>query len=561
MSVKNNRADDKHYHHFQAHTVSFPADQRTAGRSTRLNHLIFKLNPGSLIRLLPVSMFILAAFWHISGIYSSSFYLRGVMLFCLIVETACLYWRWRNKRQFYQEGEHLRVYVEHVLTNLNAGHSLESSLIEVVSQLEHSSQSRSPFQSMTARIAHYLRTGHTLRKTLEMIRPELKHPDVLIFFSCLIFISQTGTRLTHFIEQQHRAIVERNTLIDQAESIQSQKKTEAGLLCFMPLLLAYLILYQGLDHIILFDHIAGRTGAMISFLLTAAATLITGLILTADYQKTGFQKQVSFMKTSRLFDNSGQILRCLYETCLPSAYTAKLFDRIRLYKQFQQTVLSGKDDCHAGKSVFFKCKSCLVIYSLPAAVIACFTGIGVKSLMLPLIICLLHDLQLTQWAKKFSAACQQEYPAFINLISVLLQAGCSLHRALSICADTYCQMYADEKKHSCAVLQSELKLIRDRLEMSWSGKMIMAEQASRCHLSAAKAAFHLFARFEETGNVQVLHLIGLQASSCWQMKQNALRTKLQEQSFYLIVPMMLNLLSVMIIAVLPSIMIFLQSNN
>ena len=558
MPVRKPRSENKVWHHSADRTAALFSKQPAVNQEIPLNPPQTKLTLKALIRYLPVSMVILIVFWQISRLYSDSYQLRGIMLFLLVIISVWIYRRWQTKRHYDQQCEQLRLYIESILTSLNTGHSLESALIEAADQPENNSRIRTKFQSATQNIAYYLKTGHTLKKAIALIRSELTFPDSLVFFSCLTFVNQAGTHLIRYIEQQHKTIVEKKVLIDQAESIQAQKKTEAGLLCLMPLLLAYMIIYQGAGQLVVFDHAIGHAGSIIGFFLSASATFITGLILTADYQKTGFQKQAACMKESRVLSGGGNILFLIYKVCVPACFTARLFDHIRRYDQFQQAVSSETSSYQSRLEAFFEYKCRLILFTLPGAGLLYFTGIGIKSLIPPVAICVLHDLQLGQWIKKFNSASQQEYPTFINLMSVLLQAGCSLHRALSICSDAYLQTYPDGNNQITSVLQTELKLIRHRLDMSWSGKMIMIEQASRCHLSAAKAVFHLFARFEETGNSHILHLISLQATSCWQIKQNALRIKLQEQSFYLIIPMMLNLLSVMMIAVLPSILMFIQ---
>ena len=78
----------------------------------------------------------------------------------------------------------------------------------------------------------------------------------------------------------------------------------------------------------------------------------------------------------------------------------------------------------------------------------------------------------------------------------------------------------------------------------------------RISIPEAQSALLLAARYERSGGNEVLGLLRLQASSCWALCRNASRKKRERVAFTMILPMMLDFVSVLLVAIAPALNTF-----
>ena len=75
----------------------------------------------------------------------------------------------------------------------------------------------------------------------------------------------------------------------------------------------------------------------------------------------------------------------------------------------------------------------------------------------------------------------------------------------------------------------------------------------RIQIPAAQSALLLVARYDRLGTAEVLNLLQLQASSCWNLCRNAARKKQEREALGLLLPMTLDFVSVLMVAMTPAI--------
>jgi hypothetical protein len=77
--------------------------------------------------------------------------------------------------------------------------------------------------------------------------------------------------------------------------------------------------------------------------------------------------------------------------------------------------------------------------------------------------------------------------------------------------------------------------------------------AAGCSVPEVQSALLLMVRYDRDGGPENLELLQMQTTACWAMYRNALRKQLERQSLKLLLPMTLDLASVMLTAILPAI--------
>jgi pilus assembly protein TadC len=82
----------------------------------------------------------------------------------------------------------------------------------------------------------------------------------------------------------------------------------------------------------------------------------------------------------------------------------------------------------------------------------------------------------------------------------------------------------------------------------------------RTPIPEAQAALLLISRYELTGGAEVLQLLALQANACWSLCRNASRKKRERDALAMVLPMMLDLISVLLVAITPALMSLKISN-
>jgi pilus assembly protein TadC len=137
-----------------------------------------------------------------------------------------------------------------------------------------------------------------------------------------------------------------------------------------------------------------------------------------------------------------------------------------------------------------------------------------------------------------------DIPLFMCLMSTLLEAGMQLPKAIEICA----KAFGDNKS-----LSLEIKNLRAMMLSGISASEAVERFSLRIQIPEAQSALLLVARYDRLGTAEVLNLLQLQASSCWNLCRNAARKKQEREALGLLLPMTLDFVSVLMVAMTPAI--------
>ena len=119
-----------------------------------------------------------------------------------------------------------------------------------------------------------------------------------------------------------------------------------------------------------------------------------------------------------------------------------------------------------------------------------------------------------------------------------------LPKAIEICA----KAFGDNKS-----LSLEIKNLRAMMLSGISASEAVERFSLRIQIPEAQSALLLVARYDRLGTAEVLNLLQLQASSCWNLCRNAARKKQEREALGLLLPMTLDFISVLMVAMTPAI--------
>ena len=137
-----------------------------------------------------------------------------------------------------------------------------------------------------------------------------------------------------------------------------------------------------------------------------------------------------------------------------------------------------------------------------------------------------------------------DIPLFLCLISTLLESGMQLPKAISICSKAF-----GENKS----LSLEIKNLRAMILSGVSAADAVEKFSLRIQIPEAQAALLLIARYGRLGTSEVLNMLNLQAQSCWNLCRNASRKRQEREALGMIIPMTLDFISVLMVAMTPAI--------
>lgn len=139
----------------------------------------------------------------------------------------------------------------------------------------------------------------------------------------------------------------------------------------------------------------------------------------------------------------------------------------------------------------------------------------------------------------------EEIPLFLSMLVTLLNSGVLLPKAIDICSKAF-----TEKTH----LGNEIRIMKAQMLSGLSAGRTLESFSERTPLPEAQAALLLAARYEITGGSEILQLLSLQSSACWSLCRNASRKRREREALGMVFPMMLDLVSVLLVAITPALL-------
>ena len=455
---------------------------------------------------------------------------------------------WLKTKRLLFVREQFKWLLEHLLSRLSAGATLEHAFIAAPSSLGVLLGRKSVLLDQLKRIEIQLLSRQPLDLLLPGLIPSLPCSEAQSFFRILPVLRQSGGDICQFIRQELRLIIELLVLYRDLNTETTQRQTEALILTLMPFALAVLLRQSSDMFAPQSFSTPGAVAMLAAFILAMTAAVLTlSSIGFADPHHKSKSLPVSATKITkhRLFQFLGSIGHQIYRNWLPEIYGSRLLQILQ--EQAKHPFQLGTDIIQ----IYFKTKALYFLAGLlPGALmlIACpgqFFWIPACSFSFVL----LQDQQVFTLSKNQRLDCQLDYPPFLGLVAALLQAGLSLHIALDICLKT---MQNSTTKN----IHSDLASLNKSIKIGVPAYQAIEKLAADCPVTEVQSALLLIVRYDRDGGHENLQLLQMQIAACWSMHRNSMQKQVEKQTLKLLVPMALDLVAVMVTAVAPVIQSF-----
>lgn len=429
-----------------------------------------------------------------------------------------------------------KVLMQSLCTSVSDGYSIERAFLCARVDIEKAFGKRAAFSRALKDMEHQLNAHESLDRCVTRFCHRLDYYETLPVLHALSLQRTVGSQIISILRSSCQMLSELHSVASEVEANNAGKNTEALLLTMMPFGITYMLSVTSSEYLAQ----AQNTG--IGKLLMTVAFVTAVFSCTYLFSLIGEKPSRNNFSFSSIGQKTPEPIRKIARFLipnLPSIYTT------RVYEWCNEISFSIHE---AFESFISKCLFTLCI-STPLFLFLFFTlSIPIPFVILAdlLILILLHVDQQSQVSKR-RLILMEDLPLFISMLSTLLDSGILLPKALQTCGYAF-------SNQSC--LSQELGNITTMLEGGVSAADALEAFSHRVSIPEAQSALLLAARYERSGGNEVLGLLRLQASSCWALCRNASRKKRERVAFTMILPMMLDFVSVLLVAIAPALNTF-----
>jgi Flp pilus assembly protein TadB len=425
----------------------------------------------------------------------------------------------------------------HLASRVAAGQTLEHALTDAAPTLEKELGPRNLLVQALRTLRQQMMAHMSVKAALAGLSAHFRLSRITTQLSVLVPLSRHGGRLDIFLRRSHDALNrERQMQLDVAAE-RSQTSSETTVLLFLPFVVAAAMAGQYRSDLIHEPWYPFVSVAV--FFLTIAAACVAMLILAPE--REAIKKKTKKKKKMPPLKKYPRFLLALYVKRLP----AGIGYRLQRMAENVYPEMTTPFERHLAK------KPRLLLTGLLLGLLLQMTT-DISWLIYPLVFILpviSHDYDLWRREKSRIESYRLLLPVMLNLLAVLLESGLTLDTALQVLP----LEHVDETPPSCGYA---LKEMRHKLQLGEPSDQVLTDLADQCPIPDLSAALHLAARYQRLGGSELIDLLQQTAENSWQVYRHAVRLKLEKRSLLLMIPMGLDLLAVIAIAIMPAIASF-----
>ncbi|MGI6089841.1 MAG: hypothetical protein ACOYEL_00370 [Saccharofermentanales bacterium] len=497
------------------------------------------------IRTALPAMLLAAAFsWLTSAIFVTEWKLRLILgLVGLILPGRALYKLVISRREQMKLDE-AEQFLAYLSGQISSGRTLERALLDAPANLKEQFGTRSRLVRLLDRLRRQLLAQGDLVAGLQDLDRSYSCTRLSQDLAILPWLRKYGGHIDVYLRESHRQIYTEIALKSEVEAENSQKTTEAAVMCFLPFLFGLLLFRQNINP----DQTAVTTGwwilAGFIFHLIALLTISLTLSIIARPQirsgKTGQHQADSTAEPGKTYPR----LSAFYLKLLPVGLGYKISRIVRF-----------SDPTQPGENLWHKYLKQKVKYLFCGFAVALLLFISrtVPLWFVPIAIIifpLLQDLLVLSEEQNNKQFYRLSYPPFLSMLSLLMESGLTLQIALGLSIDATKKLVCGQR------LGTELELAQKSVEAGVTGAEAVRKLAALCPLPEISAALRCAARYDQQGSGELLSLLGMQSAASWQIYRNGLRRQLEQRALFLFLPMGMALINVLAIAVVPALASF-----
>ena len=429
-----------------------------------------------------------------------------------------------------------KVLMQSLCTSVSDGYSIERAFLCARVDIEKAFGRHAAFAQALKDVEHQLQAHEPLDRCVTRFCHKLDYYETLPILHALSLQKTVGNQIISILRSSCQMLSELHAVSSEVEANNAGKNTEALLLCFMPFGITYMLSVTSGDYLSM-----AQTTGLGRILMTVAFAIAvfscTYLFSMIGEKPSGNRFMLNDNKTKVPEKMKKHIRK--FGLSLPSIYTTRVLEWC---SEISFSAMDTFDDFLY--KIIIRISICT-----PLFFVICFL------LDLPLILVIFLDLFILvllhvdqqSTVNKRRLILMEDLPLFISMLSTLLESGILLPKALHTCGYAFAEQ-------SC--LSQELRHVLTRIEGGENAADALESFSLRISIPEAQSALLLAARYERSGGSEVLGLLRLQSSACWALCRNASRKKRERVAFTMILPMMMDFISVLLVAVTPALNTF-----
>lgn len=476
-----------------------------------------------------------AVVYFASGLFISSETVRLI----LAVALSIFPWKEAMKKIYSNNYRHMRtqllVLLQVLTTSVSSGYSIEKSLLLIRPVIERTFGRRSMLLKPLINLENNLKLHVSLEESLNTFAKQIAFPETVPVFHALAISGEIGNNSLSILRSSCQMLSELNAVQGEIAASNAGKNAEAAILCAMPFGVTFALNYMSREYLDMARNT--RTGSFLLALAFGVCTIACAMLLkfmSHEHGRKAYKSELAVNLTSGKAYSTP--LTKLVKKIFPASFiTARheLFNELSVnpdytYEQYlKKQLLTGT-----------------VFLALSASILITLGKNPLFALLLTAALLLLGGFEIRSDVERKREDLMSDIPLFLCLISTLLESGMQLPKAISICAKAF-----DENKS----LSLEIKNLRAMILSGIPASDAIEKFSLRIQIPEAQAALLLVARYGRLGTSEVLNMLNLQSQACWNLCRNASRKRQEREALGMIIPMTLDFISVLMVAMTPAI--------
>lgn len=476
-----------------------------------------------------------AVVYFASGLFISSETVRLI----LAVALSIFPWKEAMKKIYSNNYRHMRtqllVLLQVLTTSVSSGYSIEKSLLLIRPVIERTFGRRSMLLKPLINLENNLKLHVSLEESLNTFAKQIAFPETVPVFHALAISGEIGNNSLSILRSSCQMLSELNAVQGEIAASNAGKNAEAAILCAMPFGVTFALNYMSREYLDMARNT--RTGSFLLALAFGVCTIACAMLLkfmSHEHGRKAYKSELAVNLTSGKAYSTP--LTKLVRKIFPASFiTARheLFNELSVnpdytYEQYlKKQLLTGT-----------------VFLALSASILITLGKNPLFALFLTAALLLLGGFEIRSDVERKREDLMSDIPLFLCLMSTLLESGMQLPKAISICAKAF-----DENKS----LSLEIKNLRAMILSGIPASDAIEKFSLRIQIPEAQAALLLVARYGRLGTSEVLNMLNLQSQACWNLCRNASRKRQEREALGMIIPMTLDFISVLMVAMTPAI--------
>ncbi|MBR3341861.1 MAG: type II secretion system F family protein [Clostridiales bacterium] len=477
-----------------------------------------------------------AVVYFASGLFLGSEAIRLV----LAVLLGIFPWKESMKKIYSNNYKHLRtqllVLLQVLCTSVSSGYSIEKSLLLIRPVIEKTFGKRSMLLKPLINLENNLKLHVSLEESLNIFAQQIGFPETIPVFHALAISGEIGNNTLSILRSSCQMLSELNAVQGEIAASNAGKNAEAAILCAMPFGVTFALNYMSQEYLDMAKNT--RTGSVILAAAFGICTVACAMLLkfmSHEHGRKAFKSEfASNISSGNKLPNTH--LTELVKKIFPASFiTARheLFNELSInpdytYEQYlKKQLITGSASLILSTSILISLgKNPLFALVITAAIIV------------------LGGYEIRSDVERKREELMSDIPLFLCLISTLLESGMQLPKSISICSKAF------EENNS---LSLEIKNLRAMILSGIPASDAVEKFSLRIQIPEAQAALLLIARYGRLGTAEVLNMLNLQSQACWNLCRNASRKRQEREALGMIIPMTLDFISVLMVAMTPAI--------